>query len=362
MKDGFRFEGTHRRHRRRPDGRGDRRRAARRPASSRPTRITVAEPERRAPRDAHGLARCRVRDRRREGAAGATSSLLAVKPQVIEAVSDGSLGTRSTGALVVSIAAGFTLRAPRVAAPRRHARSCASCRTRPRWWARVWPSSAAAPTPPASRSSWFARCSRRSARRSSSTSATRTPRRPSPAPARRTSRSWSTRWRARACGRDCRATSRRRSRCRRMRGTAELLDETGQHPEALVDGVASPGGTTIAALERLEAGGLRAAFAEAVGGTSSARRSWARDRVWAESSPGSAQFYVILIIVYVLMSWFPMNGGIIRRRVPGARHAWSSRISACSGASSRPWGGWTSRRSWRYSFCSSWSVGLVSLL
>lgn len=49
-----------------------------------------------------------------------------------------------------------------------------------------------------------------------------------------------------------------------MRGTAELLEVSGQHPEALVDGVASPGGTTIAALERLEAGGLRAAFAEAV--------------------------------------------------------------------------------------------------
>ena len=49
-----------------------------------------------------------------------------------------------------------------------------------------------------------------------------------------------------------------------MRGTAELLDESGQHPEALVDGVSSPGGTTIAAIERLEAGGLRAAFAEAV--------------------------------------------------------------------------------------------------
>jgi pyrroline-5-carboxylate reductase len=49
-----------------------------------------------------------------------------------------------------------------------------------------------------------------------------------------------------------------------MRGTAALLDASGQHPEALIDGVASPGGTTIAALERLEAGGLRAAFAEAV--------------------------------------------------------------------------------------------------
>jgi pyrroline-5-carboxylate reductase len=49
-----------------------------------------------------------------------------------------------------------------------------------------------------------------------------------------------------------------------MRGTAALLDESGQHPEALIDGVASPGGTTIAAIEKLEAGGLRSAFAAAV--------------------------------------------------------------------------------------------------
>jgi len=49
-----------------------------------------------------------------------------------------------------------------------------------------------------------------------------------------------------------------------MLGTARLLAETGTHPEALIDGVASPGGTTIAALERLEARGVRAAFAEAV--------------------------------------------------------------------------------------------------
>ena len=49
-----------------------------------------------------------------------------------------------------------------------------------------------------------------------------------------------------------------------MRGTAELIDQTGLHPEALVDAVASPGGTTIAAVEALEARSLRAAFAEAV--------------------------------------------------------------------------------------------------
>ncbi len=49
-----------------------------------------------------------------------------------------------------------------------------------------------------------------------------------------------------------------------MLGTAMLLAETKAHPEELVDGVASPGGTTIAALERLEAGAVRAAFAAAV--------------------------------------------------------------------------------------------------
>lgn len=49
-----------------------------------------------------------------------------------------------------------------------------------------------------------------------------------------------------------------------VRGTADLLDGTGMHPEQLVDGVASPGGTTIAAVEVLEAKGFRAAIAGAV--------------------------------------------------------------------------------------------------
>lgn len=49
-----------------------------------------------------------------------------------------------------------------------------------------------------------------------------------------------------------------------MLGTARMIDETGMHPEVLIDGVSSPGGTTIAAIEALEAHGLRAAFAEAV--------------------------------------------------------------------------------------------------
>ena len=49
-----------------------------------------------------------------------------------------------------------------------------------------------------------------------------------------------------------------------MRGTAVMLEQTGMHPEELVDGVTSPGGTTIAAINRLESHGVRSAFAKAV--------------------------------------------------------------------------------------------------
>jgi pyrroline-5-carboxylate reductase len=49
-----------------------------------------------------------------------------------------------------------------------------------------------------------------------------------------------------------------------LAGTAKLIEVTGQHPEQLVDAVTSPGGTTIAALEVLEARGFRAALADAV--------------------------------------------------------------------------------------------------
>lgn len=47
-------------------------------------------------------------------------------------------------------------------------------------------------------------------------------------------------------------------------GAARLAIESGRHPAALKDQVTSPGGTTIAGLERLEAGGFRAALYEAV--------------------------------------------------------------------------------------------------
>ncbi len=49
-----------------------------------------------------------------------------------------------------------------------------------------------------------------------------------------------------------------------VRGTAELLHTTSMHPAVLKDRVTSPGGTTIAGIAQLEAGGLRSALIEAI--------------------------------------------------------------------------------------------------
>lgn len=49
-----------------------------------------------------------------------------------------------------------------------------------------------------------------------------------------------------------------------VKGSVILLEESGQHPAVLKQQVTSPGGTTIAGLRRLEEGGIRRAFFDAV--------------------------------------------------------------------------------------------------
>ena len=60
-------------------------------------------------------------------------------------------------------------------------------------------------------------------------------------------------------------------------GAARLVSETGRAPAELKARVTSPGGTTIAGLEKLEAGGLRAAVQAAVTAATARTRELAQD-------------------------------------------------------------------------------------
>lgn len=60
-------------------------------------------------------------------------------------------------------------------------------------------------------------------------------------------------------------------------GSAKLAGESGKHPGELKDMVASPGGTTISGLHALEAGGVRSAMMDAVEAATKRSRELGRD-------------------------------------------------------------------------------------
>ena len=66
-------------------------------------------------------------------------------------------------------------------------------------------------------------------------------------------------------------------------GSAKLLLETGEHPGRLKDQVTSPGGTAIAGLHTLEAGGLRTTLMNAV--EAATRRSHELGKKFLEADP-----------------------------------------------------------------------------
>lgn len=67
-------------------------------------------------------------------------------------------------------------------------------------------------------------------------------------------------------------------------GSAALVGRSGEHPAVLRERVSSPGGTTVAALRRLDAAGVRAAFVDAA--EAAARRAGELSRELTGESPG----------------------------------------------------------------------------
>ncbi len=72
-----------------------------------------------------------------------------------------------------------------------------------------------------------------------------------------------------------------------VKGTATLVQETGQHPGVLKDAVASPGGTTIAGLHALENAGFRGALMTAV--VAAAKRATELANQPSPSAPAEAR-------------------------------------------------------------------------
>jgi pyrroline-5-carboxylate reductase len=63
-----------------------------------------------------------------------------------------------------------------------------------------------------------------------------------------------------------------------LSGAAEMVLQSGEHPAVLRDRVASPGGTTIAGVEALESGGVRAGIIRAVRAASERSREMGRNQ------------------------------------------------------------------------------------